>query len=413
MKNIIVLSPETVPLSLLEGHPETIQEKGQSFSIYDKCTRTTAPGKRSWKFAEHLSNQNGFNVTLLIPELNFPPRDSIDTSNINFNLQPYNFKAANWDWSAELDRRLKQYDFVVIQSTTGTGFQNCSVLPKSVNVILDGWVPILAELPCVLLNNSRIQKKIFWQKKFINQYQDLLRRANCILYANERQHYYYEGQAFMIQKLDWSAFKFSPLLKVPYGIDKFKQIKRIKRDDGILKLVWYGPVYPWYAPEEILNVVKGRDDIQIDFVGIVHPRYKRVFNSYFKKFFDEVKNEKNINIVEDYCDDPEKLLANYDAGIIIARNWLEEKYSHRCRILDMISRGFPVIINEGNALYEELDFFKPMLHPVSTSNLLNDLIKIKDNKDVLDISTTDIDSAYDIMNWENVLAPVVDYIRRF
>jgi len=412
MKNIIIISPDTVPLTLKEGYPQTIKEGKHEYPIKDKCTRTTAPGKRSWMFAHHLSRQKDFDVTLLIPELNFPQREFIDTSEINFNIQPYNYRSANWEWSAELDRRLKKYDFVIVQSTSGTGFINCSVLPRTVNVILDGWVPLLAELPCALLSYGRIHRKIFWTKKFLSQYQDLIRRANCVLYANERQHYYYEGQFFMNQKLDWSAFKFSPLLKVPYGIDKHDQIVPQQYDEE-LKLLWYGPVYPWYAPEMLLKAVQGRKDILVDFVGIVHPRFKKVYNSYFKKFFEEVKDEKNIRIVEEYCDDDTSLFQEYDAGVVLARNWLEEKYSHRCRILDMISKGFPVILNEGNALYEESSALRPALHPVSTTHLLEDLLEIKENKANLKISQDDLNYMYEAMSWEKVLTPVIEYIRRF
>lgn len=413
MKTIAILSPETVPLPLKENSPLTIKEGDKEFSLLDKCTRTTAPGKRSWRFAEYLSKHDDFEVVLFIPDLNLPPHNLIDKSNLNFEIKSYSFKASNWDWSSELDRKLKKFDFVIIQSTTGNGFQNCAVLPKTTQVILDAWVPLSFELPCVLLTYSRIRRKVFWVKKFINQYQDLLRRSNCVLYANNRQQYLYEGQFTMIQKLDWSSYKFSPLLKVPFGVDKVKRVECEYDDPDKLKLLWYGPVYPWYSPELLLDALAGRDDIHIDFVGIVHPRYKRVYTSYFKKFFDEVKEAKNITIIEEYCDDSSALFPKYDAGIVIARNWLEETYSHRSRILEMSASGFPVIINEGNALYEELDFLRPTLHPVSTTNLLQDLLKIKENKDKLKITDQTLDNIYNILNWESVLSPLVDYVKRF
>lgn len=414
MKNIIIISPDAVPLTLKEGCPTTIKEGNIDFPIKDKCVRVTATGKRAWMMAHHLSFQKDFDVTLLIPELNFPPREFIDTSEINFNIQPYNYKAANWEWSAELDRRLKKYDFVIVQSTTGTGFINCSVLPRSVNVILDGYVPLFAELPCALLNYERIYRKIFWTKKFLHQYLDLIRRANCVLYANDRQHYYYEGQFFVSEKLDWSSFKFSPLLKVPFGIDKHQKIERKQNNTDILHLLWYGSAYPWYAPEVLLKAIKDRKDIKVDFVGIIHPRYKKVYNSYFKRIFDMAKEEQNVRIIEDYCDDTNNLFSKYDAGIIIARNWLEEKYSHRCRILDMSSRGFPVILNEGNSLYEESpQCLKNILHPVSTSSLLEDLLSLKEKKSNLDVSQEILDEAYNKLGWESVLSPLIDYIRKF
>lgn len=413
MKKIAIISPDTVPLPLKENYPTTINEDGKDYPIEDKCTRITALGKRSWKFAEHLSKHNDFDVTLLVPNLNSPAKEFIDFDKVNFTINTYNFKSANWNWSEELDRKLLKFDFVIIQSTTGTGFQNCAVLPKKINVILDGWIPFLAEIPCVLLTYNRMFRKIFWAKTLIPQYQDLLRRANCILYANNRQLSYYEGQSFMIQKLDWSSFKFSPLLKIPYGVDRSPIIKRNEDVDDKLKLLWYGPVYPWYYPEILIKEFKHSKNVNIDFVGIKHPRYKRIYDTHFKNYFNEIKDSNNLNVVEEYCDNSLELFPNYDIGIILARNWLEEKYSHRCRILEMASCGFPVIINEGNALFDELEFIRPLLRPVSLMNIVEDIHKIKDNKENLKIKPESVEKIYQIMSWDNVLSPLIDYIERF
>ena len=97
MKKIAILSPDTVPLPLKENCPKTMYEDGKKFSTSDKCQRITALGKRSWKFATHLSNIDEFDVTLLVPSLNTPSKEYIDHDNINFQIQTYNFKSANWD----------------------------------------------------------------------------------------------------------------------------------------------------------------------------------------------------------------------------------------------------------------------------------------------------------------------------
>lgn len=414
MKKIIILSPDAVPLPLIKDHPEKIREGSKEFDLLDKCNRVTAPGKRSWRFAEHLSQNKDFEVTLLVPNINFPGYEYVDHESLSFKIRPYNYKAANWEWSEELDGILKNSDFVILQTTSGTGFQNCAVLPRSVNVILDGWIPFLAELPCVLLSYHRIYRKVNWSKKFLPQYKDVLQRANCILYANTRQHYHYEGQLFMIEKLDWTAFKFSPLLKVPYGIDGIERIaqKERKEGDNRLSLLWYGPVYPWYNPELIMDELSGLKNISVDFVGIIHPRYKRIYNNHYKKFFDDIKEVKNMNIIEGYCDDPQSIFKDYDAGIVISRNWIEEIYSHRCRILDMATHGLPVIMNEGNTLLEDFNFMDSILYPVSTNRIKEDVLKIAENED-LSINDENMKIMYETLNWDNVLSPLVEYIRRF
>jgi hypothetical protein len=414
MKKIAIIAPETVPLPLKENYPPIMLEGNKEFDTKDKCLRATAPGKRSWKFAENLSKCKDFDVTLFVPNLNMPDAQYIDFDKINFDLKSYSFKAANWEWSEELDKRLIEYDFVIIQLTTGTGFQNCAVLPKEVNVIVDGWIPFPAELPCAILHYNRIYRKIFWSQKFIPQYQNLLRRANCVLYASDRQNYYYEGQFFMIQKLDWSSFKFSPLLKVPQGIDINNKIEKKPTNSDKLKLLWFGSAYPWYNSNTVIEKLKNNLDVDIDFVGVEHPRFKKVYDVDFKRSFEYAKKRtSNIKVVEHYCDTGEDLFPNYDAGIVLAQNWLEEKYAYRCRILDMVSYGFPVIINEGNTLYDELPFMRPALHPVSSETLVDDLIKIKEKKEQLEITNEELVEIQKNMNWETVLTPLVNYIERF
>jgi hypothetical protein len=414
MKKIVIISPDTVALPLKENHPATIKEGNREYKIEDKCQKMAAIGKRSWRFAEYLSKHNDFDVTLLVPDVNFPPKEFIDTSKINFKVDSYNFKSANWEWSDALDRQLKNADFVIVQTVTGTGFLNSAVLPRSVNVIVDGWVPFLAELPCVLLSYPRIYRKIHWTTKFLPQYKDMLTRANCILYANDRQQYYYEGQFFIMEKLDWTAFKFSPLLKIPYGVDKVTTIPK-KEDTSTLSLLWYGPIYPWYFPEILIEQLANIENIKIDFIGVRHPRYQRIYNTYYKKFFDTVAATSNMTVIEDYDYklDQVELFKKYDAGIIIARNWLEETYSHRCRIIEMAAAGLPVIVNKGNSLYEESECLKPLLHPVSLENIKEDIINLANNKQKFNISTENLDTIYQNLNWERVLNPLVEYIRKF
>lgn len=409
-KSIILISPDTVPLPLKETAPEKITENGQTYSLKDKCFRVTGLGKRVWRLAEALATTNEFDITVLVPNLNYPGKEHIDGEKLLFNVEPYNFKASAWDWSEELDRRLKGVNFVIVQTAAGVGFKNCSVLPSSVNVISDGFVPIFAELPCTLLGQSSISRKVFWDK-FSDQYLKLLLRSNCVLYANDRQYYYYEGQFFAINKLDWKAFKFSPLLKVPLGIDIVDKAKRPKGSK--LKLLWYGPVYPWYKPEKILDAAANLTNTTIDFIGIKHPRYMNSYNKFFKKFFDAAEGSRNINVIEDVCDNHYTLYEKYDAGVVLARDWLEEKYSSRGRVLDMLSHGLPVLLNKGNSFFNELSYLSDSLYPITSRTIRKDLTTLEENKSILTVSDKSHELLQKNLAWSVVAEPLIDYIRNF
>ena len=333
MKKVSIIASDTVPIPLLEGTPTSILIDSKQINTKDKFTNHLTLGKRAWKFAEEICKIDNFEVTLLIPDINFPPKEYIDFSKFKFKIVSYNLKSATWDWSEELDRKLKNENFVIVQSTAGIGFLNCSVLPSEVNVIIDGYAPIFTELPCQLIGYSNIYKKITWDK-FHTQYTDLLKRANCILYATDRQLHYYEGQLFSMGKLNWAAFQFSPLLKVPHGMDVVLENK-IPTSTNRLKLLWYGPFQSWHNPEILLESISELKNIDIDFIFIKHPRQDRSYNQYFKKIIDSVDNS-NISIIEDYKENIKDIYKEYDAGILLSKNWLEERYSTREIALDML-----------------------------------------------------------------------------
>ena len=409
---ITLISPDTLPLPLKDNTPETIYENGKEYSMSDKCSRTTGLGKRIWKIATELAREDDFDVHVLVPDLNYPGKEWIDEERLLFNIRAYNFKEATWNWSEELDHKLKNSDFVIAQTATGTAFKNCSVLPSNVNLIVDGFVPIYAELPCSILGQSSISRKIIWNT-FMQQYQGLITRANCVLYANDRQYYYYEGQFFSMGKLSWKAFKFSPLLKVPQGIDINDKVINENHSSTRLKLLWYGPTYPWYKPEKILDIMQYVSNTDIDFVGIKHPRYKNTYERFFKKFFESNAGKHNVTVKEEFHDNPAELYKEYDAGVILARDWLEEKYSSRGRVLDMLSHGLPILLNRDNSFFGELSYLKDSLYPITSQTLRRDITKFENDKSVLKVSDKSFRVLQKKLAWDTVVEPLKEYIRRF
>lgn len=410
-KTIAIISPDAVPLTLKPSAPKYIKEGDTEYPIKDKCCKSTSPGIRAWETARVLSQDANNDVTLFIPDLNFPGLENIDMQGINFNLKKYNYKNTICDWSEELDRKLKTCDFVIVQATVGAGFKNCAVLPRSVNLIVDGWVPFMAELPCALLNNHKLKREHAWTK-VTSYYNDLLMRANCVLYANDRQRYYYEGQFFSLGKLGWKAFKFSPLLKVPYGVTPHKSSYK-QQNTSKLKLLWFGSIYPWYQIAPLFDAVGNNPNIELDFMGARHPRYTRLYDTIFKDYFENIDKYPNIRVSTDYVENQAELFSSYDAGIVLAHNWLEEKYAHRVRILEMMSYGLPVITNMGNVLTTEYSNYAPLAKGVDTDNIANEIEFIRNNKSTLYYEADTLTKFNNELSWDSVLKPVVDYVDQF
>ncbi len=407
MKKLCIISPDTIALPLCDNTPETLVQNNTSYLVTDKCVKSTAIGKRAENFAKFLSNK--FDVTVLIPDLNFPGLAYIKTSEINYRVKSYCYKDAQWSYSQELSDELNSYDIVIIQTTAGIGFDVVSKLNKKVFVVVDAWVPLLVEFPAsVSYHNDQEMKKTSWNR-LREQYSNLLKRANLLLYANNKQKCFYEGQLYLLDILSVNDLDYNnkKLLKVPYGIEKPKFVKR-KKHDG-LKLLWYGAFYPWYDPLLLIDSIKNHNNISIDFFGAKHPRY----TNYFKTQFDIelLKSYTNIHIIEEYSlDDPTELFSNYDACIMITKDWIENKYSHRVRVLEVISRDMPLLINSGSSLLEEHGFLIDNVVELSTKHLLRDLEYLSQHKDILDAlnskDSTRFFTLFDALSWKSILTPL-------
>lgn len=402
---IAIISPDTVPLELSSDAPDYIVQNNMKFNTKDKCCKVTSTGKRSWAMAHFLSNYIKNEVTLFIPDLNYPGNLYINSSKIDFKIEKYNFYNCVNDWSEELHAKLIDFDYVIIQSTVGAGWKNCSSLPKKIKLIVDGWAPMIAELPYALDNYPDSKKEDIWNK-FQLYYNELLNRADIFLYANNRQKYMYQGQFFINNVYNWKNYDHIPMLKIPYGIDLHKKVKHEINTKTKLKLLWYGALYPWYAYEEVLETVKNNKNIKLDFIGARHPRYTRLYDSFISSHFKGIDSYSNIRIFPDYVENKEELFSQYDAAIIISQDSLEEMYSHRVRILEMISYGLPVITNKNNVLFEEYGYLKPLLYPIDKNRAEEELNYLTLNQESLYFNKQSFDLMQFYMNWKVMLKPL-------
>lgn len=403
MKKLCILSPDTINLPLTQDTPEFIQEGDKKFLLKDKCVKAAATGTRAQKFAENLCKD--FDVTILIPDLNFPPTQYIDFTKLNYSVKSYNFKKCQWKFSQELDEELKNYDVIIIQTTAGVGFINVGLLPYTIQVIVDGWVPFLAEYPASLSYHQAYENVKVWHTS-IEQYECLIRRANLILYANEKQKFYYEGQLFAYGRLSWKFFKNSPLLKIPYGIEKRELVQRKEHEK--LRLLWYGPFYPWYDPKTLIDAVKDHPSIELDFYGVKHPRYTQYYEKNFK---DSDLTASNMKIVGEFStESPAELFSNYDACIIIAQDWIENTYCHRARFFEILSYGMPLIVIHGTpSPYDDCCSCNvPEIHYVNPKNLKQELEEL--TLTPKDFKTDAYLSLQKYHSWEKNLQPLKDYL---
>jgi hypothetical protein len=404
MKTVCIIAGDTVPFPL-------VKDAVLSKFDYNNFVNATNYGTRQWKLAEYLSKQDKVEVTLLVPDVYYPTelmaKHLIDKSKINFKIDTYNYKIASWGWSQELDRKLKKYNFVICPTYNGCGLENCSVLPGDVHVIVDGWSVLPLEYSARLLSHSKIARKVKWGN-FIKVYSDLITRCNCLLYANDRQREFYEGLFFGVNKLNYNAFQFSPMLKVPFGVEKKEKIK--KPDTGtknVLKLLYEGPVAPWDYPELIFKKFYNHNNVFIDFVNLEHPRQNKIYNSYFKPFFETTDDVHNIELLSKNTIDK----TEYDYQIVMSRNWVIDSYIHRPEILDSFASGLPIIVNKMDSLYSEIEFIRKSIAPIKSDNIDSTITNLFTHPHYID--DQQLQEFNKIFSWDNVLTPLFDYIDNF
>ena len=97
-------------------------------------------------------------------------------------------------------------------------------------------------------------------------------------------------------------------------------------------------------------------DLFIDFFNLEHPRQNKIYNIYFKPFFETVDEVHNIEMLSSNIID--KTL--YDYQIVTSRSWVIDSYIHRPEILDAFASGLPIIVNKIKVIndldYEEITY---------------------------------------------------------
>lgn len=364
-KTIAIIAPAVVPLPIKIDAPKFISINDVSYPLKAQCSASSTEGDRALLMAEQLSELSDYEVILFVPDLHFPGLENIDVSSLKFSIKKYNYKNTIHTWSEELDRKLKQCDFVIVQTKSNVAWLNCAVLPKTVNVIVDGYESPLLTMPATLLNQHKIKRTNIW-KNILSNYNDLLLRSNCVLYDNDRQKSFYEGHFFAIGKLSWRAFKFAPLLQLSYSINRKSSVVRNTKTES-LKYLFFDYLYPWYNYPELLKFFE-TSSMELDLLGYPPAFYKVDIESvnYY------INNTDNIRMVPDSSS---VNLKDYDGVICFSHNWLDEYYIPRYQAIRALAQNVPVLINDNSALFADLPEKSHHIFPIHSVADINAITK--------------------------------------
>lgn len=350
---ILIIGVDTLPLTLTNDAPEVFTYDGVEYDIKDKCCRATALGIRTWQIANELK---GNQITILIPDINYPGEKYI--ANTEFNIKPYDYKKSVYEYSKDIAEYIEEHDTIIFHMIGGIGFKNYWLIPEDKVAIYDGFENQLFSMPYAFMNyDEDFKQKHTGRFKF--WYEKAIKRAEYILYCNEPMRHFYESQLYLNGKLGYDNYQRSPLVKLPYILEN--NDLGINKNIGYLyhnqecsqKLLWYGPAYPWSNAKYLLNMIKDNLNIELDFFAVKHPRYK---NSWDASLFENLPS--NVRVIEEYIDDRWNIYKKYDAGILLTTNDVIDTYVTSCRLYDMLSFGLPIITNEINPIFKEIEMEK-------------------------------------------------------
>lgn len=314
-------------------------------------------GLRYWRIAMALKHF-GHKVDMAILDQNKPDMDNY--SGIKIKSFNFNYK--------DLKKLLKDYQVIIFSYAFGELSKNIiDSSPASSILIADAISPYYVEA----LTKSGSSKE---DKEILNNYYGFLDYCNYslansdyIIVGNDIQKQLYLGVLASTGRLV-DGFNTDRIVEVPAYPELIDgsttRISDNTNDDGRINILWFGGMYPWFNPNKLIDIFsdpKVKKIAKLTVVGAGNPFYP-ISNKRFNGSFYSFKNQSDENdltdkniFFKDWVDYYQRIdiFNSSDFAISINADNLENKYSFRIRIADMICNGLPVVTNGGDAVGED------------------------------------------------------------
>jgi len=318
-------------------------------------------GLRSWGLATALAGTGIYNVTFDFPDWYIKQPDLF---NDNFD----NIKIRTWSNVSDIISHVSEYNIVIISFCYGSYSEAvCNAITPDQMLILDCYVPIYVEVSA--------RRSLDRIGEFNNYLSDTrswnanLERGNLLLCANEAQKSFYLGILYSRAENNPINYESSDNVIIsPFGLDekivddsKSTQ-QQLKDRPDVIKLLWFGGVYPWFDISSLIQAVKlVRSTIPctLTIVGARNP-----FNSHpdFIKISQQVEEMASSEefsdfvILEDWIPYDKRFEWYKNADLLITLNQpgIENIFAWRTRVVDYLASGTRFATNGGDPLSEKL-----------------------------------------------------------
>lgn len=310
---------------------------------------------RFWRMALALKSKGFNDITIAVWE-KFP--QSISTQAgikiMNFNNNPDHLK-----------KMMSGFDSVIFSCAMG-GLSRDLMNATNPNqqIIIDAYSPMYAEFLTKSLGKKEDAEQLTHYDYYVEVFNECLLKADYSLVANDNQRHLYRGviaaQAALV-KFDDNRF-----IKLPAFVEKSSSVKQKKLQyKDKISVLWFGGVYPWFDLKDIIKAFADpsiKKIAKLVIVGGSNPFYPKDNVRFNGKYVEAVELTKKLGldgdsvVFEEWVEYHNRIKVFNQADVAISVNAItvENDYSFRLRVADLVGNGVPVITNARDVLGEDL-----------------------------------------------------------
>ncbi|MDB5167020.1 MAG: hypothetical protein JWN26_165 [Candidatus Saccharibacteria bacterium] len=321
-------------------------------------TQVEGGGLRCWGIAKGLvANNDGLEVTVAYHE---SYRKEKFTSNFE------GVQVTTWN-HVDIAKLISDYDSVVVSYCMGElSVEVANSVRPNQQLILDCYVPIYVEVSARESPDLEGEYRAF--ETDVEKWRHVLRRGDLFLCANPAQKNFYQGVLAAVGRINPVTYSDDMIMIVPYGVYRDEPIAHNKPitkllggdRDNVLKIMWFGGIYPWFDVRNLADAVKEVNKTQpakLIVVGAKNPFNKHPdFIARYDEFIEYVstKEMKQYVVVQDWIDFNDRADWYLDADVVVVFNKIgeENKLAWRTRLVDFMWADLPVLTNGGDPLGE-------------------------------------------------------------
>jgi glycosyltransferase involved in cell wall biosynthesis len=195
----------------------------------------------------------------------------------------------------------------------------------------------------------------------------------------------------------------------------------IGEDDKVI--LWGGGIYNWFDPLTLIRAIdklrRRRPDVRLFFLGLKHPNPdvpEMRMSVQARDLSDQLGlTGKHVFFNEGWVsyEDRQNYLLEADIGVSCHLDHVETAYSFRTRILDYLWAGLPMVVTKGDSFGElvKREGLGIAVAPEDPDALADALEKVLYDEEFAAGAREDIRRVQERFRWENVLAPLAEYVR--